>query len=84
LLKDKKIFYTSPGQNSNNNVRVYWNVGLAVTIIPNILKVYLPLFYDESTRNDVEKRDLKFGQTIMFDLNLNAMNPYKLIKNFDF
>jgi Peptidase family M1 domain len=84
LLKDKKVFYTLPGQNSNNNVRVYWNVGLAVNIIPGILKVYLPLIYDESTRNDVKKRDLRFGQTILFDLNLNAMNPCKLIKNFDF
>jgi hypothetical protein len=83
-LKDKKASYIPPGQTSDSRFRGYWNAGLAFSIIPGVLKVYMPLLYDKSTQDYVEKRNQKFGQTLMFDLNLNAINPYRLIKNFDF
>ncbi len=83
-LKDKKVLYTQPGQSADNRFRNAWNIGIAVSVIPGVLKVYLPIWYDEASRKEVEKRELKFSQTILFDLNLNAMNPYRLIKKFDF
>jgi hypothetical protein len=76
LVLDSEI----PGISTNTAWRWLWNAGVAIPLIPDVFCVYVPLAYSENIRSEVKARDLSFGQTIMFELNLNQLNPFTLIK----
>jgi hypothetical protein len=64
--------------NTNTDIRNVWNAGIAVRIIPNVLKVYLPILYSETIQDEVKARSLTFAQSILFEFNINNMNPFKI------
>jgi hypothetical protein len=79
--KDVLIVETEiPGVKTNTSWRTMWNAGIALPLIPNIFTIYVPLIYSNNIQEEVETRDLNFGQTIMFELNLHQLNPFTLIK----
>lgn len=81
LLRNDKDYYTHEGQlTTNDNQRTLWNVGVNFPIIPDVLKIYMPLMYSSSIRDEVKARDLSFGQQIMFELKLDAANPFNIVK----
>jgi hypothetical protein len=64
--------------NINNNVRTLWNAGVCVRVIPNVLKVYIPIVYSSNIQDEVDARSLNFAQSILFEFNINNMNPFKI------
>ncbi|MFN5295073.1 MAG: M1 family metallopeptidase, partial [Flavobacteriales bacterium] len=58
--------------------RIAWNAGVAVRIIPNIFKIYVPIVYSSNIGDEVDARSLNFAQCILFELNLQGMNPFKI------
>ncbi len=84
LLKNYKEVATSNGtentaNTTNDKTRVLWNAGVSLPAVPGIFQIYIPLLYSSNIRDEIKGRDLKFKQTIMFELNLNLMNPMELI-----
>jgi hypothetical protein len=63
---------------TNTDVRTLWNAGICVRVIPNVLKVYVPIVYSESIRDEVDARSLNFAQSILFEFNIDGMNPFKI------
>lgn len=63
---------------TNTDVRTLWNAGVCVRVIPNILKIYIPIVYSKSIRDEVNARSLTFAQSILFEFNIQGMNPFKL------
>jgi hypothetical protein len=66
---------------NNTTTRVLWNAGVALTVIPTVLKVYAPIAYSKNIQDEVNARGLNFGQTIMFEFNLNMANPFDILKH---
>jgi hypothetical protein len=66
----------------NNEVRTLWNAGVCVRVIPNVLKVYVPLVYSQNIADEIDARSLTFAQSILFEFNINNMNPFKIAENF--
>jgi hypothetical protein len=66
---------------TNFNRRYLFNAGVSVSVIPNVLKVYLPIVYSSSIHDEVKARGLNFGQTIMFEFNIAQMNPFALVQS---
>jgi hypothetical protein len=64
--------------NLNNEVRTLWNAGVCVRVIPNVLKVYIPIVYSSNIQDEVDARSLTFAQSILFEFNINNMNPFKI------
>jgi hypothetical protein len=64
--------------NTNTDVRTMWNGGVCVRVIPNVLKVYVPIVYSQGIRDEVDARSLTFAQSILFEFNINNMNPFKI------
>lgn len=60
-----------------------WNAGVTVPLIRNIFQIYVPVLYSNQIKNEFKARDLKFGDTIMFELNLNLANPFEILKNLE-
>jgi hypothetical protein len=65
-------------QPTNSDMRLLWNAGVSVRVIPNVLKVYIPLVYCSSIQDEVQSNSLNFAQTILFEFNLDGMNPFKI------
>jgi len=63
---------------TNINRRWLYNGGVSASIIPNVLKVYVPVVYSRSIRDEVKWGGLTFGQTILFEFNIAAMNPFRI------
>ncbi len=78
--KDVLVSLDIPGLRTNTAWRTLWNAGVALPIIPEIFCIYVPVLYSDNIKSEIESRDLNFGETIMFELNLNKLNPFKLIK----
>jgi hypothetical protein len=53
-----------------------------VRVIPNVLKVYVPLVYSQNIADEIDARSLTFAQSILFEFNINNMNPFKIAENF--
>ncbi len=65
---------------TNTATRYLWNAGVTVPLIRNICQIYFPIIYAQNIKDEVDARGLNFGETIMFELNLNMANPMELIK----
>jgi hypothetical protein len=63
---------------TNTDTRTLWSAGVCVRVIPNVLKVYVPIVYSSSIRDEVNARSLTFAQSILFEFNINNMNPFKI------
>lgn len=60
-----------------------WNAGVSLPLIRNIFQIYVPVVYSNNIADEVKFKDLKFGETIMFELNLKLCNPLEIARNFD-
>ena len=66
---------------TNTEVRTMWNAGVCVRVIPNVLKVYVPIIYSDSIRDEMNARSLTFAESILFEFNINNMNPFKIAES---
>jgi hypothetical protein len=56
-----------------------WTAGITLPFARKVFQIWVPIFYSTDIRNSVKAADLKFGQTIMFELNLDMMNPFEAV-----
>jgi len=54
-----------------------YNMGLSLNIIPKIFEVYFPLLMSSNLNQ------LNYREKIRFTLNINTLNPFKMVRNFD-
>lgn len=66
---------------TNDGSRTLWNAGVALSLIPKVFKIYVPLVYSSDIMDEVKARDLSFAETIMFELNLQMAEPIHLLRN---
>lgn len=72
-------FYFTP----QNQDKFIWNAGVGVPLIRNIFQIYVPVIYSSQIKDEFKARDLNFGETIMFELNLNMANPFEILKRLE-
>jgi hypothetical protein len=65
-------------QTTNTDLRTLWSAGVSVNIIKNIFHIYVPIIYSSSIADEVDARSLNFAQTILFELRLQGLNPFKI------
>ncbi|MFM7726621.1 MAG: hypothetical protein ACKO7B_07960, partial [Flavobacteriales bacterium] len=63
---------------TNTELRTLWNAGVSVNLIKNIFHIYIPISYSTSIADEVDARSLNFAQTILFELRLTGLNPFKV------
>ncbi len=63
---------------TNTELRTLWNAGVSVNVIKNIFHIYVPVVYSTSIADEVNARSLNFAQTILFELRLTGLNPFKV------
>ena len=54
-----------------------YDFGLSLNIIPNICEIYFPVYLSS------DLNQLNYGEKIRFTLNINQLNPFKMIRKFD-
>ena len=83
-LPVKAYFNLGYGKSSSSLIpwseKVLVEGGLALVIIPNAFEVYLPLIYSEDFKKRLEISDLKLLQRVSFLLDIDALNPVKLVR----
>ncbi len=68
------------GESSSGRIDEIYVAGVSVPLIRNVFEVYVPLLYSQNVKDALNSGNTKFGETIMFQLNLNLVNPFDLIK----
>jgi hypothetical protein len=56
--------------------------GVGIPIVRNYFQIYVPLFYTDTFSNKLEKDNFGFKDRIMFELNLDMMNPFNFLRQF--
>ncbi len=59
------------------------NGGLYFRVIRGACEVYFPLFWTQNILDEYDANDTNYAERIRFTLNLPAVNPYKLIQDFN-
>jgi hypothetical protein len=54
-----------------------YNIGLSLNIVPNIFEIYFPVYMSS------DLNQLNYGEKIRFTLNINTLNPFKMIRNIE-
>ena len=65
----------------NKEFAIY-EAGVAVILVKNIVEVYFPLYISKDMQRVSDLNNRKFSERIRFILNLNALNPFKAVKNY--
>lgn len=63
---------------AGNTIDGAWSSGIRLTVLKDILDVYFPIIESKTV---LYSNRLKYGQRISFALNLNRLNPYKLLRD---
>jgi hypothetical protein len=62
---------------------VLYDAGLSISIKKDVCEIYFPLLLSQGFTDYKNAYGLKYAETIRFTLNLNLLNPFDLIKNFE-
>lgn len=58
-----------------------WDAGLNVTLIREMVDVYIPLLYSNDIRETLELNNIGFSQRLRFTLNIHKLVPKEFIKD---
>jgi hypothetical protein len=67
-----------------NGSSISYEAGVEVDVIKNIFIIYFPVFYSDDIQYIVDKEKLDFGNLIRFELHLNKLNPFTMLKQIEF
>lgn len=59
-----------------------YDVGICISTPKNLIEVFFPLLICKDFEDYKEINKVRYKETIRFTLNLNAINPFSLIRNF--
>ncbi len=66
-----------------NGSSISYEAGIEINVIKDIFTVYFPFFYSDDIQYVVDNEKLNFGNQIRFELHLNKLNPFTLIKKIE-
>lgn len=78
--------YADLGTADNNSLtseKFLYNVGVCLSFRKNLFEIYFPILISQDFKNYKEANGLKYQETIRFTLNINLINPFNLIRNFE-
>jgi len=58
-----------------------WECGLQYSILNSAITIYVPLTSSSQLKDFSDAMDYRFADRIRFSINLNAVNPFKLISS---
>ncbi len=61
--------------------KVLWDAGLQITLLKNVLDVYVPLGYSSYTQKIMNLNGFDFYNTIRFNLNIGKLTPATIVKD---
>ena len=68
----------------NNSPKMLYEGGACLSIIPNHVEVYFPLFWSKDIQDVAELNNKPFyEQKIRFTLRLDLMNPFKMLREIE-
>ena len=77
-------FTTSPTWDFFNTVKGgnfnVWDAGVSLKIAKGLFQIWLPLAYSSELKNALSADERKPANMLMFQLNLDAMNPFKVFE----
>ncbi len=78
--------YFNLGYGKNSSSLIPWSEktlvegGLALVIVPDAFEIYLPLIYSDDFKKRLEINDVKLLQRVSFLLDIDGLNPVKLVR----
>ena len=58
-----------------------WDAGLNLTLVKDIVEVYIPLVYSTDIKKTLELNNISKANTIRFTINVNKLVPKNLIRD---
>ncbi len=62
---------------------ILYDAGICLSFRKNLFEIYFPLLLSKDFENYKQANGIKYPETIRFTLNLNLINPFDLVKNFE-
>jgi hypothetical protein len=69
------------GSSSLNKEKVLWAGGINLSVVNNVIDVYLPLLYSNEIKETLTLNNVSFPNTIRFTFNLHQIKPKEMILN---
>lgn len=62
---------------------ILYDAGICLSLRKNMFEIYFPLLISKDFENYKKANGISYPETIRFTLNLNMINPFELVKNFE-
>jgi hypothetical protein len=67
-------------QSANYKFRMLNAFGICLPLMPGVLEAYVPLLYSQNINNELKLQGNSFLQNIMIELNLQSLEPSRIIE----
>lgn len=64
----------------SDEIGFLYDAGIYIYFPKNIFEVYIPLVYSDDIKSELSYNNINFLQRIRFLININEMNPFKIIR----
>jgi hypothetical protein len=65
---------------TTKSIQSHFVAGLSISVVKNVIDIYLPFFHSLDLKEIHQFNNISFLQTIRFNININKLNPYKIIE----
>jgi hypothetical protein len=63
-----------------NADKVLWDAGLNLTIVKDVIEVYVPLLYSTDIKQALSLNGVKWYQAVRFTFNIHKLEPAKILQ----
>ena len=64
--------------------KLIYDAGVCLSLRKNIFEIFFPVLLSQDLTDYKKANSIKYSETIRFTWNINLLNPFDLIKNFNF
>ena len=72
------------GYGYNTSANINYDFGIHVPLIDDVFEIYFPVFWSQDIQSAIDANGTTYGQLIRFTLHVEKINPFQLLRDFEF
>jgi len=72
------------GYGYNTSANINYDFGIHVPLIDDVFEIYFPVFWSQDIQGAIDANGTTYGQLIRFTLHVEKINPFQLLRDFEF
>ena len=76
--------FLDAGYGYNTSANINYDFGIHVPLMDDVFEIYFPVFWSQDIQGAIDANGTTYGQLIRFILHVEKINPFQLLRDFEF